>query len=462
MTQIELDNPLVCTADASAPAPHAAAANVARGDAAARVLVLCGVLIAGFVVVTSFGMGKSVTYAASTLPWWAFALAFAVTASVVVNIEVHREVHALTFTELPLVIGLFFASPTSLIIARAVGELVVLLWRVRTPQKVLFNQCLVMCQTGVALAVFRLLVDDVDIERPMAWLAAVAAVQVANLIGMAAIGTIIRWHGGGRESLATVIFSTGVEIANSSYALAAGLLLSDSAAAVLLIGALGGLLVVAYRGYSSLAQRYASLQLLYDFSRAISSAKRAESVLGAILEQAQRAMRCEVAEIVLLNADEAAHCFRMRSELDVGTTSSIGDPDAPFWDQVVQQRQVLSIARPTKRGRRPKLLELLNARDVVIAPLLADDGVAGYLLAANRIGDVSTFDGSDARLLETLANHASVALENGRLVERVAREVREREYQAAHDAVTGLPNRSSFVSAVTNALANRPDRKSVV
>ena len=48
-----------------------------------------------------------------------------------------------------------------------------------------------------------------------------------------------------------------------------------------------------------------------------------------------------------------------------------------------------------------------------------------------------------------------MALENGRLVERVAREVREREYQAAHDALTGLPNRTSFVAAVSEALVNR-------
>ena len=173
--------------------------NQARQDAGARVLMMCAVLIASFVGATNFGMRQTVTYGSNGLPWWVFAIAFAATALVVVNIELHREVHALSFTELPLVLGLFFASPMSLILGRAVGELIVLLWRVRAPQKVLFNQCLIMCQTAIALSVFRLLVTHVDIERPATWLAAAAAVQVANLIGMLCISTVIRWHGGGLD-----------------------------------------------------------------------------------------------------------------------------------------------------------------------------------------------------------------------------------------------------------------------
>ena len=51
----------------------------------------------------------------------------------------------------------------------------------------------------------------------------------------------------------------------------------------------------------------------------------------------------------------------------------------------------------------------------MVAPLRGDRGVLGLMVVANRLGDVSTFDDDDVRLLETLARHAGVALENGRL-----------------------------------------------
>ena len=392
-TASESNTPVLATPEFEAPAERS------RSNPGLRVIVLCLVLLGGFIASARVVSGQSFSYRATPMPWWVFTIAFAVTALAVVNIEVHREVHMFTFMELPLSIALFVASPMALIVGRAIGELIVLLWRVRSPQKILFNLSLYACESGVALCVFRSLTHNADIQRPTAWAAAVAAVLVADSIGWLSVSTVIRWHGGGRESIATLLIGVGTAIANTSFALAAALLLSHSIASVCLLGALGGVLFVAYRGYSSLSQRYSSLQLLYDFSRAISGAKRAEMVLGAILEQAQRALRCEVAEIVLLNADEHDHCFKMRSDRDLGTESSIVDPDAPFWDRVVDRREVVLLPRSTKRANRNELLQAIEANDAVIAPLFAAEGVAGYLLAANRMGEVSTFDGSDARLL---------------------------------------------------------------
>jgi two-component system phosphate regulon sensor histidine kinase PhoR len=57
-----------------------------------------------------------------------------------------------------------------------------------------------------------------------------------------------------------------------------------------------------------------------------------------------------------------------------------------------------------------------DIRDAIVAPLYGDSGVMGMILVANRLGDVSTFGKEDVKLLETLANHASVSLENARLV----------------------------------------------
>jgi diguanylate cyclase (GGDEF)-like protein len=50
------------------------------------------------------------------------------------------------------------------------------------------------------------------------------------------------------------------------------------------------------------------------------------------------------------------------------------------------------------------------------------------------MGDVRSFDNGDMRLLETVAAHAGMALQNSRLIDQL-------RHESLHDALTGLPNR---------------------
>ena len=60
--------------------------------------------------------------------------------------------------------------------------------------------------------------------------------------------------------------------------------------------------------------------------------------------------------------------------------------------------------------------------------------------------DVRTYDDDDVRLLETVANQAGVALQNGELVDQL-------RHDALHDALTGLPNRAALRHELGAALA---------
>ena len=73
-------------------------------------------------------------------------------------------------------------------------------------------------------------------------------------------------------------------------------------------------------------------------------------------------------------------------------------------------------------------------RDAVLVPLHGELGVVGAVTVADRAGDLRTFDTGDVQLLETIANHAGTALENGRLIDKL-------RHESLHDALTGLPNR---------------------
>jgi diguanylate cyclase (GGDEF)-like protein len=72
------------------------------------------------------------------------------------------------------------------------------------------------------------------------------------------------------------------------------------------------------------------------------------------------------------------------------------------------------------------------------------------LTVANRLTEGTAFGSDDLLLLETIANQAAVALENGQLEQSLAELSRLKEqlrHQAYHDPLTDLPNRTSFAEA---------------
>ena len=82
----------------------------------------------------------------------------------------------------------------------------------------------------------------------------------------------------------------------------------------------------------------------------------------------------------------------------------------------------------------------------MLAPLRYDGQTVGALAVHDRLGEVRGFSTGDVQLLQTIANHASVALHNEMLIGRL-------RHDALHDALTGLPNRAQLADEATAALA---------
>jgi diguanylate cyclase (GGDEF)-like protein len=384
------------------------------------------------------------------IPWWALAVVFFAVELCVVHVHVRRDAYSLTLGEIPLVLGLFFVSPAALVAARVLGAGAALALAPGTrqrPVKLVFNLSLFGVATCLGALVFHLVAGPGALLHPRGIVAAFVATVAIALLDALVIFLVMELSGGRLQPgklLEAVAFATVVAVTNTSLALVSAAILWTAPEFGFLLLAPACALVFAYRAYMKARRKHASLEFLYETTRAIHRSTELDSALIGLLEQARSVFRADLAEIVL---------FSQRSETALRTTLGPGDRREvlrPADKEAAERAAALYggavlIARPRERrafgaGQRDE------PRDAMIAPIRTENRVLGTLLVTNRLGDLERFGADDVRLFETLANHAGVALE---LIE-LDEELRQ---QAFYDSLTGLPNRALFRDRVEHALA---------
>jgi diguanylate cyclase (GGDEF)-like protein len=244
-------------------------------------------------------------------------------------------------------------------------------------------------------------------------------------------------------------------LANACLALLAVLALVANPGGAGLLLAVASLLLLAYQGYGSLLQRNQHLERLYDFTRAVTRSQEVDEIVRALLEQSSGLLRAERAELLLDDpAPGASRLVRLAGGQGGSVEARPVDEAGPLF-QVPEGTVAVHprpIRDPSLRGEAAEQ----GLRDAVTAILPGHGKPLGALLVGNRLGDVSTFDTEDGRLLEALANQAAVALEKARLIGRLRMEVAERRIQALYDRLTGLGNRRWFLEELAGAIEARP------
>lgn len=390
---------------------------------------------------------------ATVLDWWMLAILAGVCEMVILHIQVRREAHGISLSEIALVTGLFFATPTDFVLGRAIGTLAVfVLWRRQTPVKVLFNTSLFLAESMLALLVFHSVLGGSTTLGPRAWLAALLAATVAALLASVAVTSVIALVDGEahyRDFLVEPVRGALASVFVTVVALVGVHALDQGPLAGVPLAVSMVLLLLGYRAYSGLSERHLSLERLYRFSHAVGSSPEVDEILSGVLQHAREVLRADYAEVIFVSSEAGHQPLRVDSNGVGGklrrTRLTEEDADEETWTCVVRGGSPLLLPRGGKEGRR--FLAHRDLRDAVLVPLRGDAGIVGTILVGDRMGEVRTFDADDVQLLMTVANHASMALQNGRLVDRL-------RHDALHDGLTGLPNRTMLNHEMVEALGD--------
>jgi diguanylate cyclase (GGDEF)-like protein len=404
--------------------------------------------------------GAPILTTSTHVPWWLVAGLFYLAEANVVHIYLRGEAHTFSLSEVPLVLGLFFLSPTALVAAYVVGAgAALLVIRRQRVRKLLFNLSQFALAAILAAIVFRSLLPA-GRPGPEAWPPALAAALTSALVGILAVQVVIAVSQGrpAREQVTDVVALGGVAtVVNASLGVIAVNLVWDrpTSAWVLLVPV--AVVMVAYRAYLAEREKRRGLQFLYESTQILQRAAEVDEAATLLLRHACEMLRAESAELVLFPGGDGSRA--LRATVDVrGTVSRLApaelDPGELVLASLASDRQGLLLrdGRPVQSRRRPLRRPAVSE---MVAPLEGERGPTGTFRARNRLDEVSSFGAEDLRLLQTLASHMGAALENGQLEQslrdlRAQRDVLRR--QALHDPLTGLANRTLFADRVATAL----------
>ncbi|WP_035701915.1 sensor domain-containing diguanylate cyclase, partial [Glycomyces tenuis] len=355
-------------------------------------------------------------------------------------------------TDIPLALALFYLSPFWVVAVKFAASTLFYGSRyLRTDigaLKPLFNIGLTSTGT-VAAALFVQYAGLRAATDPYTWLVLIVAIVIMGIVTTAFISLMLYFLSGW-DSVVKAWIGFALTMAGPVVAACVGLIFLILLDATLWAGLLVGFVVVAVvylaRNYMRLRRQRHVLSELNDFTQLVVDSVRSNRLIDAMLGRLRE----------ILSAESATVWVPARGRYpEIRLTSGVDDPGLTDLDPVPGslQNQVMAsgegVLVTPKNGNRSQHAELEAAglRCAMLVPLRSGDEVYGCLSVADRIGgELSHFVPGDLQLLETIAAHVSIAVQNERLVDQL-------RYDAFHDPLTGLASRRRSLEALAEAIA---------
>jgi diguanylate cyclase (GGDEF)-like protein len=383
-------------------------------------------------------------------PWPFLLIAALLAAGEVIHVDLARAgEHRLTFAMSDVALGaaLLLGRPSDTVIAHVLVTFLIHAVRARRiTLKVLFNAAQVSAADAVAVAVF--VAIAIDSSLFVGAVAAITAVVASTLVSASLVMAVVRATGGRRspgDFIRTLAIGVPTAVANGSVAVEAvylgqiSVLLAPIAAVPFIV------LVFAYRGISNQQLTVDKTDFLYRATVALHQEADLDKALIEVLDQAREAVNANAARIVLFAHDGAVSCA---SFTDAAQPMAAASPEVEF----AARRLAGGIPAATlvlagTAGAGEWSVDTFTDQDSIAAPLMRDGEPAGVLIVSERRGTMELFRTSDIDLIDLLSQQIGLALEKG-FLERSLHQLIELEaqltYQAYHDGLTGLANRTRF------------------
>jgi diguanylate cyclase (GGDEF)-like protein len=383
------------------------------------------------------------------LPWFVLVVLFALAQSFTINIQVKREARSVSLSDAPFVLGLLAASPATFVLARVGGGVVAQIIarrQHREPVKLAFNTVTGIAEAAAGLGVFVAL-RGTTMSSPRMWVAAVLAAATANLVSGVTVALLIArlesdWPG--MRGLAAVAGEAAARaIPPACVGLVAALALRVNVWAAVPLVLVCATLLAGYRAYARLAERHQSMERLYKFSQVVGDRTATTETFTGMLEQVCELVFADGADLTFFNADghpESEVSLRRDQALQRRLPRHLTVECGWLLDTIRDGKPVL-LGRDSKDVAARHWLGSAGLKEAMIVPLRRDGFVVGALTVIDRMGAARGFDRADLRLLETVANHSSIALRNGELMDRL-------RHDSLHDALTGIANRAYLQTEV--------------
>lgn len=428
---------------------------VARRILDGVLLALLALSVASFVSTYS----PDTAFSSPVLVLCALAALFLLCEVIQLRFEISRHGYSFTLSEIAMVLALFWVSPIEILVLRLASRLVVHLYQRLPWQKFRVNMVIGVAEVAAATYVFAQFGVN-DPQQSRSWLAAYAAIGLAVLTSALAVIAAITLVQGRlssedllRLTLSTVLAGT----LNATVGLIVLVLLGVNPWSAILLVIIAAVLIAGYRAYTQFLRQHKSLGDLYEFTRAIGTARQDANLADPLLTRTRQLLNAESATLWIPSHGRHPEVMLTARMDSPGLVDDAIGGDDPIRRRVIATGRAVFVGH--KSGEEdPDMRKALRARpakDVIVVPLRSGNAVIGCLEAANRLGDVSHFGVDDLRLMETLAAHTAVAVENSRLVDRL-------RHDAYHDALTGLANRRRLVTALEAAIKVQPTPGEVV
>jgi diguanylate cyclase (GGDEF)-like protein len=420
----------------------------ALASATFRLWILIAVVTAlAGMVLTTWLPGSPPTHGI-TAPWWLLAGGFVLAEVFPVHLDIRRNTWSATLSEIPLIIGLALSPSIHVVIGQIVG--CVIAWGVIRRQalnKLAFNTSIAALEAALAVFVYHAIAGNESVLYPKVWVAAFAAMIVEGVVSSLGVAAAITALTGKPPTGVLANFFVNGVMASScgaTLALCAAMVLRTQPWALGLLCGTAFILALGYHQLATTRRRYSGLQLLYGFTEAMQNSTAHSSVMEALLSTTRKLLGADVAEVVL--RDQRGHLSRHL----LGPRGLVESPlsTSLSWDAAAGPKGSLLARSGTREKTAAAWLRAQGWTDGMVVSLRRNGQMIGTMAVANREGDVATFDTDNLKLFETLANHASMTLENNELIDQLS-------WEATHDTLTGLGNRREFYRSLAGALEER-------